>query len=63
MDMFELLLHKIQQERIPFETYLLAGKAVDHADYMHVSGVLRGLNLIDELIKDLAQRQKDADNE
>jgi hypothetical protein len=59
VDIFELLLRKIEQEREPYVTTLSSGQARDYADYKHVCGVLRGLNLADEIIRDLAKRSKE----
>lgn len=62
MDVFELLLTKTDEERQAHMTMLVAGNATDFAEYKRICGVIRGLNLADEHIRDLAQRMKDNDD-
>ena len=46
-------LHKLKQDNI---TFVANGGLKDFADYRHVCGIIRGLTLADEYIKDLVQR-------
>lgn len=62
MDIFDALLKKIEEERQPHITTLLNGNISDFAEYKRVCGVLRGLSLADEMIRDLAQRMKQDDD-
>ena len=49
---------KMRQENAAF---LVSGRADSHAEYRHVCGVIRGLNLASDLINDLVQRMEKAD--
>ena len=62
MDIFELLQLKLADERKTLVDNLAYGRCADHAEYKFLCGQLRGLNLADEIIRDLAKRSKeDAD--
>jgi hypothetical protein len=64
MDGLTLLLVKNDDERKGKIEFLLAGSAKDYAEYRHICGVIRGLNLADAHIRDLAERmQKQNDDD
>lgn len=58
MDGLTLLLTKNDDERKGKVEFLLAGSAKDYAEYKHICGVIRGLNLADAHIQDLAERMR-----
>lgn len=47
--------------RTQYEQAVLSGVCVDHAEYRHATGVLRGLALAEERILDLAKRLEQDD--
>lgn len=59
----DLLLLRIEAERTPYATALLAGNAVDYADYKRMCGVLQGLDRAAEQIKALAKQMEHDDDE
>lgn len=63
MDGIELLLKHNEEERKALIDAVVAGNATDFANYKHICGVIRGLNLADEHIRDLAQRMKNDDDD
>jgi hypothetical protein len=58
MDAIELLLSKNASERTAQTDFLVAGKAKDYAEYKHICGVIRGLDIADVHLKDLAERME-----
>jgi len=58
VDALELLLRKNDEERNSKIGFLMSGSAKDYAEYKHICGVIRGLNLADEHIQDLAERMR-----
>jgi hypothetical protein len=58
MDGLTLLLTKNEEDRNAQIEFLLAGSAKDYAEYKHICGVIRGLNLADAHINDLAERMR-----
>lgn len=63
MDAIELLLSKNADERKRKTEFLVAGTAKDYAEYRHICGVIRGLDLADEHLYDLAKRMNDDDGD
>lgn len=62
MDGIDLLLKHNDEQRQSQIEVLLSGGAKDYAEYKHICGVIRGLDLADANIRDLAQRMKDNDD-
>lgn len=62
MDAIDLLLRHNDVQRQSQIEVLLTGKAKDFAEYKHICGVIRGLDLADANLRDLAQRMKDNDD-
>ena len=62
MDAIDLLLKHNDTQRQSQIEVLLAGGAQDFAEYKHICGVIRGLDLADANLRDLAQRMKDNDD-
>jgi hypothetical protein len=62
MDGVELLLKHNEDERKALIEVIVSGSASDFANYKHICGVIRGLDLADEHIRDLAKRMKDNDD-
>jgi hypothetical protein len=62
MDAIDLLLKHNDTQRQSQIEVLLAGGAKDFAEYKHICGVIRGLDLADANLRDLAQRMKDNDD-
>ena len=64
MNDYKLLAHvakeidKLKQER---EAYVAAGRADNIEEYRSVCGVIRGLNLADNIINELVQRMEKSD--
>ena len=63
MTEIDLLLSKNAEERTSQIEFLAAGKARDFAEYKNICGVIRGLNLADEHLRDLAERIKKANDD
>jgi len=63
MDGLTLLQTKNDEDRNAQITFLLAGNAKDYAEYRHICGVIRGLNLANEHINDLAERMRKQDDD
>lgn len=55
------LVKEIDKLREENGAFLAAGRAINHDEYRHVCGVIRGLTFAESLIKDLAQRMELAD--
>lgn len=62
MDGIELLLKRNEEERNALIEVVVSGNASDFANYKHICGVIRGLNLADEHIRDLAKRMTPDDD-
>jgi len=63
MNAIELLLSKNAEDRAAQIEFLAAGNAKDYAEYKHICGVIRGLNLADEHLTDLAERMRKQDDD
>lgn len=59
----ERLLLRIENEKTPYVTALLAGNATDYADYKRMCGFLQGLDRAAEEIKALAKQMENDDGE
>lgn len=62
MDGIELLLNQNDEERQALTEVLIRGSAKDFAEYKHICGVIRGLDLADAHIRDLAKRMESNDD-
>jgi hypothetical protein len=62
MDAIQLLLNKNAEERSNKVEFLVAGSARDYAQYQHICGVIRGLDIADAHLQDLAKRMNDDDD-
>lgn len=62
MDGIELLLKQNNEERQALTEVLIRGSVKDFAEYKHICGVIRGLDLADEYIRDLAKRMASDDD-
>lgn len=62
MDGIELLLKRNDEERKALIEVIVSGGVGDFENYKHICGVIRGLDLADEHIRDLAKRMKDDDD-
>lgn len=54
--------HELAKQKEQFEASLSAGRAEDFAEYKYICGVIRGLNLSDEILSDLASRLEHDDD-
>ena len=65
MNDYKLLAHvvkeieKLKQER---EAYVAAGRADSIEEYLQVCGVIRGLNLTENIINELVQKMEKSDD-
>ena len=62
MDGIDLLLKRNEEDRKASIDALVSGRVKDFADYKHICGVIRGLDLADEHIRDLAKRMTPDDD-
>ena len=59
---YEYLIGKITDEVLSVTAYLAGNSAKDIEEYRRLCGVVQGLHLAEDIIKDLAKRQEqDAD--
>lgn len=63
MDGLTLLQVKNEEDRNAQIEFLVGGGAKDYAEYKHICGVIRGLNLADAHINDLAERMRKQDDD
>jgi hypothetical protein len=52
-------IEKYKQER---EAYVAAGRAENFDEYRHVCGMIRGLNLAENIINELVQKMEKSDD-
>jgi hypothetical protein len=62
MDAIDLLLKHNDDERRALIEVLVDGGVKDFAEYRHICGVIRGLNLADASLRDLAKRMTPDDD-
>jgi len=58
MDAIQLLLSKNKEEREVQTGYLANGAAKDYAEYRSICGVIRGLDIANQHLNDLAKRME-----
>ena len=59
---FEYLAKEIDKLRNDQAVFLVGGGAKDFAEYRHVCGVIRGLNLAENIINELVQKMEKSDD-
>ncbi len=65
MNDYKLLAHvakEIEKYRQEQEAYVAAGRANNIEEYRQVCGVIRGLNLADNIINELVQKMEKSDD-
>ena len=55
---YEYLLGKINDEVLTISSHIAANSAKDIEEYRRLCGVIQGLHLAEDIIKDLAKRQE-----
>lgn len=55
------LAKELEKLRVEKANFIADGKAADHAEYRHTCGVIRGLNLAEQMCIDLVQRLENSD--
>ncbi len=63
LDEIKFLANKIAEEREVFVEDLAMGRAEEHAQYMHACGIIRGFDIIQGLLADLAKNVEGEDDE
>lgn len=63
MDALELLTKRNTEDIDSNVDFLISGGAADYAEYKHICGVIRGLNLANAQIRDLAERLSKQDDD
>jgi hypothetical protein len=63
LDEIKFLANKIAEEREVFVEDLAMGRAEEHAQYMHACGIIRGFDIIQGLLADLAKNVERGDDE
>ena len=58
---FSHIQKEIARMRDEQAVFISTGRAADYAEYKHVCGVIRGLNLADQSINDLVERMEKSD--
>jgi|TARA_R110001583_G_scaffold178491_2_gene334416 hypothetical protein len=53
---FSLLKKKIQSERNQIEERIVEGSAKDYSEYLHLTGIIKGLSVADREISDMEAR-------
>ena len=56
---YEYLIGKINDEILSVTSYIAANSASGIEEYRRLCGVIQGLHLAEEIVKDLAKRQED----
>lgn len=62
MDVFEVLLKSIDEDRQATVASVVSGASVDFPEYKRLCGVLRGLDIAESHIRSLAERVKQDDD-
>jgi len=63
LDEIKFLANKIAEEREVFVEDLAMGRAEEHAQYMHACGIIRGFDIVQGLLADLAKNVERDDDE
>ena len=63
VDEIKVIANKIAEEREVFVEDLAMGRAEEHAQYMHACGIIRGFDIIQGLLADLAKNVERGDDE
>ena len=63
LDEIKFLANKIAEEREVFVEDLAMGRAEEQAQYMHACGIIRGFDIIQGLLADLAKNVEGEDDE
>ena len=63
LDEIKAIANKIAEEREVFVEDLAMGRAEEHAQYMHACGIIRGFDIIQGLLADLAKNVERGDDE
>lgn len=57
---FSALMHIERQKQVDF---VASGRCNDFAEYRHICGIIRGLELADQMVDDLVQKMEKDDDE
>jgi len=63
LDEIKVIANKIAEEREVFVEDLAMGRAEEHAQYMHACGIIRGFDIIQGILADLAKNVERGDDE
>lgn len=63
LDELRVIANKISEERAIFVEDLAMGRAEEHAQYMHACGIIRGFDIVQGMIADLAKNIERGDDE
>jgi len=63
LDEIKVVANKIAEERAIFVEDLAKGRAEEHAQYMHACGIIRGFDIVQGLLADLAKNIERGDDE
>jgi len=63
LDEIKVIANKIAEEREVFVEDLAMGRAEEHAQYMHACGIIRGFDIVQGLLADLAKNVERGDDE
>ena len=63
LDEIRVITNKIAEEREVFVEDLAMGRAEEHAQYMHACGIIRGFDIVQGLLADLAKNVERDDDE
>ena len=58
IDEIKVIAEKISAERAVFVEDLAMGRAEEHAQYMHACGIVRGFDIVQGILSDLARLQE-----
>jgi hypothetical protein len=62
IDEIKVIAEKISAERAVFVEDLAMGRAEEHAQYMHGCGIIRGFDIAQGLLSDIAKLQENDDD-
>ena len=63
LEEIRVIANKIAEEREVFVEDLAMGRAEEHAQYMHACGIIRGFDIVQGLLADLAKNVERGDDE